>query len=166
MLAEHYFTNDKPGHTTPLDLANGHLDEEVAPTFTRLFEKSRPDELTRCFEAATTVLPEECDKGWGGTGRVTLIGDAAHAIRPASGQGTAMTFEDIAVLCCKLKDADRLERRVDWERVIREFENERLKRLKIISDHEFNVAEASHKGETYTNPMGTEEYRNWVLSGV
>lgn len=30
-------------------------------------------------------LPKAIDQGWGGTGRVALLGDSAHGIRPASG---------------------------------------------------------------------------------
>ena len=37
-----------------------------------------------------------------GTGRVTLLGDAAHATTPAMGQGAGMTIEDAAVLAEEL----------------------------------------------------------------
>jgi FAD-dependent urate hydroxylase len=38
------------------------------------------------------------------TGRVLLIGDAAHATSPSSGQGTSMAFEDAVVLARSLRD--------------------------------------------------------------
>jgi hypothetical protein len=46
----------------------------------------------------TTVLADDDTTAWGGRGRVTLIGDAAHAMRAASGQGSSMAFEDVCVL--------------------------------------------------------------------
>lgn len=157
----------EPGVTTPLDLAKPYLDDKMRPIFTRLFEKSTPHELVNSYAMATTVLPLDTDSGWGGQGRVTLIGDAAHAIRPASGQGTSMAFEDVAVLCRKLRNVDSTSMNPDdMVGLLRCFENERLKRVKLISDHERQVAEASHTGETYTNPMGNDEYKQWVLSGV
>jgi 2-polyprenyl-6-methoxyphenol hydroxylase-like FAD-dependent oxidoreductase len=63
----------------------------------------------------------------GGTGRVALIGDAAHAMSPMMGQGGAMAIEDAVVLAAELRrDGDipaglaRFERRrrarVDWVR--------------------------------------------------
>lgn len=157
----------EPGVTTPLDLAEPYLDDKMRPIFSRLFEKSAPHELLKSYAMATTVLPMETTKGWGGQGRVTLIGDAAHAIRPASGQGTSMAFEDVVVLCRKLRDLDSTSMdRDDMEGLLRDFENERLKRVRLISDHERRVAEAAHTGETYTNPMGNDEYKQWVLSGV
>jgi hypothetical protein len=30
-------------------------------------------------------LPKSADQGWGGDGRVALLGDSAHGIRPSSG---------------------------------------------------------------------------------
>jgi salicylate hydroxylase len=47
---------------------------------------------------STIVLGDNDDTAWGGRGRVTLIGDAAHAMRAASGQGSSMAFEDVCVL--------------------------------------------------------------------
>jgi len=47
---------------------------------------------------STTVLGDDDTTAWGGRGRVTLIGDAAHAMRAASGQGSSMAFEDVCVL--------------------------------------------------------------------
>ena len=44
--------------------------------------------------------------GWGGKGRVAILGDIAHAVRPASGLGGAMTFEDVVVFCRLIQDAD------------------------------------------------------------
>ena len=35
---------------------------------------------------------------WGGRGQITLVGDAAHSVRPASGLGGSLAFEDAAVL--------------------------------------------------------------------
>jgi 2-polyprenyl-6-methoxyphenol hydroxylase-like FAD-dependent oxidoreductase len=41
---------------------------------------------------------------WGGQGRVELLGDSAHAMRPASGFGASMAFEDCVVLIRILKN--------------------------------------------------------------
>jgi 2-polyprenyl-6-methoxyphenol hydroxylase-like FAD-dependent oxidoreductase len=37
--------------------------------------------------------------GWGGRGRVTLIGDVAHACQPTYGQGGNLALEHCIVLC-------------------------------------------------------------------
>lgn len=55
------------------------------------------------------MSPKE-DIGWGGRGRVTLLGDAAHSMRPVSGQGCAMAFEDAVVLVRKLETFVSMEK--------------------------------------------------------
>ena len=55
---------------------------------------------------STTVLGDDDATAWGGRGRVTLIGDAAHAMRAVSGQGSSMAFEDVCVLTRALRGGD------------------------------------------------------------
>jgi 2-polyprenyl-6-methoxyphenol hydroxylase-like FAD-dependent oxidoreductase len=50
------------------------------------------------------VLPEKGNQGCGGKGCVTLVGNAAHALHPASGLGGALAFEDAFVLCHLLSE--------------------------------------------------------------
>jgi 2-polyprenyl-6-methoxyphenol hydroxylase-like FAD-dependent oxidoreductase len=56
-------------------------------------------------------------------GRVVLLGDAAHAVSPASGQGASMAMEDAATLGSSLREADPLafyeqQRRERVEKVV------------------------------------------------
>jgi 2-polyprenyl-6-methoxyphenol hydroxylase-like FAD-dependent oxidoreductase len=66
-------------------------------------------------------------KKWG-EGRVTLLGDAAHPMTNAAGQGANQTIEDAVVL------GDRLGRATDLEAGLREYERERIDRsAKIVA---------------------------------
>jgi 2-polyprenyl-6-methoxyphenol hydroxylase-like FAD-dependent oxidoreductase len=107
--------------------------------------------------------------GWGGRGRVELLGDAAHAMRPASGFGASMAFEDCVVLLRILKNNNRvkngdLSRSETINELLREFESQRLPRVSRIWQSEWERSEAAYtvKGQTpYSN-----EYLDWILSGV
>ena len=155
----------EPGVTTPIDLAkpfwNNEEEEEI---FSKLWQRSANHELTKSFELFTAQLPDNLDKGWGGSGRITLVGDAAHAIRPTTGFGTALAFEDAAILCRKFKNIKDPMTRKDCEDVILAFENERLRRVKVISEQQKEAAEASHRGEK--SQTWSEEYKQWVYAGV
>jgi 2-polyprenyl-6-methoxyphenol hydroxylase-like FAD-dependent oxidoreductase len=68
-------------------------------------------------------------------GRVLLIGDAAHAVNPNSGQGASMALEDamyLAKLLCESRD---------YERVFARFEQDRKPRVERI------VAEGRRRSE-------------------
>jgi 2-polyprenyl-6-methoxyphenol hydroxylase-like FAD-dependent oxidoreductase len=67
-------------------------------------------------------------------GRVLLIGDAAHAVSPNSGQGASMAFEDAMYLAKLLRDS------ADYEQVFARFEQERKPRVEKI------VAEGRRRG--------------------
>ena len=66
---------------------------------------------------------------WHVDGRSLLLGDAAHAIVPFFGQGMNCGFEDCT---CVLELLDRYG--ADWERVFREFEEERKVNTDAIAD--------------------------------
>jgi len=68
-------------------------------------------------------------------GRVLLIGDAAHAVSPNSGQGASMALEDAMYLAKLLRDAGR-----DYEKVFLQFEKDRKPRVEKI------VAEGRRRG--------------------
>lgn len=152
-------------NTTPFDIAKPHWDETEQVMFTKLWKRSAENEVTKSFELFTAKLPETVGGGWGGRGRVTLIGDAAHAIRPTTGFGTALAFEDVAVLRRKLSlQQQQSMSRKECQEVILDFENERLERVKVISDQQSEAAEAAHRGEK--SKTFTEEYKKWVYAGV
>jgi 2-polyprenyl-6-methoxyphenol hydroxylase-like FAD-dependent oxidoreductase len=68
-------------------------------------------------------------------GRVLLMGDAAHAVNPNSGQGASMALEDAMYL------AKLLRHNQDYERVFAQFEQDRKPRVERI------VAEGRRRGE-------------------
>jgi 2-polyprenyl-6-methoxyphenol hydroxylase-like FAD-dependent oxidoreductase len=67
-------------------------------------------------------------------GRVLLIGDAAHAVSPNSGQGASLALEDAMYLAKLLRES------ADYEQVFATFEAERKPRVEKI------VAEGRRRG--------------------
>ena len=76
-------------------------------------------------------------------GQALLIGDAAHAVSPNSGQGTSMALEDAMLLAKLIRDEAHLEA------VFTRFEAARKPRVERI------VAEGRKKG-------GRQTHRGWV----
>jgi len=64
------------------------------------------------------------------TGRVCIVGDAAHAISPSVGQGSAQAFEDIGLLARLLADPDAREK--GFPALFAYFEKVRRPRVKLI----------------------------------
>lgn len=78
-------------------------------------------------------------------GNVLLVGDAAHALSPISGQGAAMAFEDAVVL------AEELAGNHDIESSLASFERRRRTRIEALRQRVANrVARATGGIETQT----------------
>lgn len=78
------------------------------------------------------------------TGRVLLIGDAAHAASPATGQGASMALEDAVVLAKALRDSP------DPHTAFARYEHHRRPRV----EHNITVSGALSRG-TRTTPPGS-----------
>jgi len=144
----------------PCDILNHHVEKgsQNDKILQAIYKLANQNELRRPIKPKT-IHP----KVWGGSGRVTLLGDAAHAVRPATGLGASLAFEDCVVLLRRLKKAKQ-----DMEstkQALRNFEKDRLGRVQYISDFEYKKSEENFKGvkkevEEY------EEYKKWVFAGV
>jgi 2-polyprenyl-6-methoxyphenol hydroxylase-like FAD-dependent oxidoreductase len=88
--------------------------------------------ISQVIETTTEeILQNDCydrppQRGWS-TGRVCLIGDAAHPTTPNMGQGGCMALEDAVVLTRCLQSANAPEA------AFREFERRRFSRTKLIN---------------------------------
>ncbi|KAK9833645.1 hypothetical protein WJX74_001593 [Apatococcus lobatus] len=104
--------------------------EDFAPQFLECVKNTDPSTIVEHGLFART--PEQhtsyADVGWG-VGRVTLIGDAAHAMRP-TGQGLNTALEDGAVLGWHVQ-----EHGLNPE-ALRSFEKERIPRVSLIAEQE------------------------------
>ena len=106
-------------------------------------------------------------KLWG-RGRVTLVGDAAHAMLPGLGQGACMALEDAVVL------AEKLGSIAEPIRALRAYESERLRRgrrLQSASRLAFDVlqwrnpvARAGRSALFKLPPWLLERQQDWVFS--
>jgi 2-polyprenyl-6-methoxyphenol hydroxylase-like FAD-dependent oxidoreductase len=106
-------------------------------------------------------------KPWG-RGRVTLIGDAAHAMLPGLGQGACAALEDAVVL------AEKLASIPDPIRALRAYERERMRRgrrLQSASRFAFDVlqwrnpvARALRSVLFKLPPRLLEQQQDWVFS--
>ncbi|WP_328634860.1 FAD-dependent monooxygenase [Streptomyces sp. NBC_00356] len=75
-------------------------------------------------------------------GRVTLLGDAAHALVPHHGQGANQSIEDAIVLADCLTDA--LARGEDWEPARLRYQVRRLERTRKVQVASITTADVLH----------------------
>ncbi|MGW2343339.1 FAD-dependent monooxygenase [Streptomyces sp. NPDC001661] len=75
-------------------------------------------------------------------GRVTLLGDAAHALVPHHGQGANQSIEDAIVLADCLTDAPT--RGEDWERARLRYQGRRLERTRKVQVASITTADVLH----------------------
>lgn len=83
--------------------------------------RATPPETLHCDEARD----RPADHQWG-TGRVTLLGDAAHPFLPTAGQGACIAMEDAAVLTSRLESFD------DPVAAMRQYELDRFRRVRRV----------------------------------
>ena len=66
------------------------------------------------------------------SGRVVLIGDAAHAMHPSPGQGANMAFEDVAVLSSELLAVPSLRNSTAVRAAVSRYEAQRVPRANAV----------------------------------
>jgi 2-polyprenyl-6-methoxyphenol hydroxylase-like FAD-dependent oxidoreductase len=127
---------------------DGLADEERKQQMLDLFRNDQPF-IREIIQAAETTFPYFSSyalpiqpASWH-KGSVVLLGDAAHAISPSSGQGASMALEDAAILAKCLRDIPDLEQAfVTYEHLRRE----RTTKM-------FEVGERGDSGKHIIRPM-------------
>lgn len=96
---------------------------------------------------------EELAEGPWSTGRVVLVGDAAHAMTPNMGQGAAMALEDAAML------VEALTNHATVDRALAEYESRRKPRVRWVQNQSRRIGRL---GQLEWGPLCA--LRNAVLS--
>ncbi len=100
-----------------------------------------------------------------GKGRVILLGDAAHAMLPAMGQGANMAFEDAWTLSQCLKKVPNLEA------ALKEYQKQRVERATTLQNRSaimekstYGDSQNSTQAETerLSQKMDESEFRDWL----
>ena len=133
-------------------------------TAKQVFQHSLDADLTSSSELSVMDL----SSGWGGTGRITLIGDAAHAVRPYSGLGGSVAFEDAVVLSRLLANINNDDNDSNHDVVadaLRQFETQRLPRVRSISDDQTMRSESFYRNGASSIPPWSDAYRDWIFAG-
>jgi len=157
--------------TDVIQLFKEKVDEDTWDAMTNLLNETDPETLMS-FRVKSHDMSDDALKllggGWGGRGRVTLIGDAAHAMRASTGQGGSMAFEDCAVLCRILSQDDisqsLLTRSLCEKNIVLPFEQERIPRVKII--HEDTRLRALQTFEGKRPGPWDPSFASWVYTGA
>jgi 2-polyprenyl-6-methoxyphenol hydroxylase-like FAD-dependent oxidoreductase len=171
--------------TSPLELLEGLEGDDLLDA-ERILRASKVEELEHSTLLATIPMVD-CEEddggaassssettiatGWGGRGCVTLIGDAAHALRPAVGLGGSLAFEDVAVLTRQLRSVANAGSSVSSKSIseaLREFERRRFPRCKAIADDQSRNSEAyytSNVKDARAKLEWSEAYTEWVFAG-
>ena len=157
------------------------VNEEDRELLLDTFKHANEDDLKRSL-ASSVIDPQQSN--WGGHGRVTLSGDAAHAQRPTGGLGGSMAFEDSLVLVREIEaqaahsgeqDANNAgeERNEDSSThltpakaklVVKNFQEKRLPRVvRVWNDNRDRTEEMIKTGNL---PPMTDEFLEWLNAGV
>lgn len=142
-------------------------DEKKAQLIKEVLNLSDQDHLepypkTSVIDMSDTTL-DLYNGRWGGRGRITLVGDASHGMRPTDGYGGSMAMEDAVILTRILHDGIRNS--VSVEELLERFENERLPKVKKVYDNQESRYNRRMKDGERPGPQ-SEEFLNWLLSGV
>ena len=133
-------------------------------------------EWTQPVEAIVKATPADdiverpiCDRiplaRWS-SGRVTLLGDAAHPVVPSLGQGANSAFEDAYELAECLSSAPSIEAALEA------YEHSRIPRLEAIYTQSAHEGKRSYKPDSETrfremmkpSQMNPDEFQEWLYS--
>ncbi|WP_219639155.1 NAD(P)/FAD-dependent oxidoreductase [Cohnella sp. CFH 77786] len=122
----YWFTNWPTAKEPARDASRGITDEERKRMMLEVYQDDQPF-IRKIIEGAETTFPffssyalPKQPASWH-KGPIALVGDAAHAISPSSGQGASMALEDAAVLAKCLRDfSDAEQAYATYERLRRE----------------------------------------------
>ena len=95
------------------------------------------------------------------TGRVTLMGDAAHPTTPALAQGAGMTIEDAPVLARSLAGAGDLRDRSAVTAALADYERQRIPRTTGIVNASWRLSRVA----SWQNPTAVT-MRSYLMSAV
>ena len=153
-----------------LDTIYGIENDQDSQDAKRLLEASTEEE--RQFFTILSTIDMKEDVGWGGKGNITLVGDAAHALRPASGLGGSLALEDAVILVREIVAGQRLNNTTGSSnsnyvsQALRSFEEKRFVRCKTIVDDQTRIAEAGYDKQSSADKYKwTSEFREWVFCG-
>ena len=142
----HPSTSSTSGEQVDMDEFRKVFSEMLTPEMEDVIATSNRESFLQSYYHIVP-MPAEGAQGWGGRGRVTLLGDAAHAMRPISGQGSNQAFEDCVALVRELTGESPLSplsskttggKRIDLadfndvDERLRKFEATRLPRVRAI----------------------------------
>ena len=135
-----------------------------------IFALSAPHHLQPYPKASVVDFSDEVlarvfsDGGWGGRGRVTFIGDAAHGMRPTDGYGGSMAFEDAVVLAKRLNRSNDKSAKT-LPTVLKQYEQERRPRVKRVYD---NQHERYRLRMQEGKRPGTQDpaFLEWLFAGI
>ena len=163
--------------TTPWQVLQHEGDEFLETPYTtrqsiqQILDESDARDLNHHTKVCTTpLLPSS---SWGGRGRITLIGDAAHAIMPTSGLGGALAFEDVVILTRQVvaavqKRQGTTTNNKHWKEVeiplaIQAFQQQRFPRVQRISQEQLELSKG-FRGAQQLN-LWSKDYEKWVYMG-
>mmetsp|Transcript_2149 Transcript_2149/g.3961 ORF Transcript_2149/g.3961 Transcript_2149/m.3961 type:complete len:382 (-) Transcript_2149:154-1299(-) len=154
---------------TPFTLVDDHVtDEKKKFLITEVLSLSDEEHLkpypkTSIIDLSDDAL-ELCEDGrWGGRGRITLIGDAAHGMRPTDGYGGSMAMEDAVILSRTFKNC--AEQNFSVQDLLRKYELERLSRVKRVYDNQIERYNTRMQKGERPGPQ-SKEFMAWLLAGV
>lgn len=112
--------------------------DQWTPIVERIIRATDPTSIIE-----TGVFDREPVSQWGDGQRITLLGDAAHPIRPALGLGTTLAFQDAVMLAQVLEGADLQDVSAVSEALLH-YEQERIKMTTPLQGQAREQGSASH----------------------
>ena len=151
---------------------DGSISQSAAEVKSRILEEfagwAEPvGAIVEATDAADIVERPLCDRpplaSWS-KGRVTLLGDAAHAMRPFLGQGANTAFEDACEIAQCLGNAPRIEA------ALASYEKSRIQRTQVIQARSAFQGNRAYEpdSETYLRGVmkralvGNDQFEEWL----